>query len=143
MPDKITPWGQTYAAGWGYVLSRDVAIYFSKKIDYYEKHPTQQPGWYSAMYWEDVLVGLIATDLVGEPQHHAGFKPAWRTCTNDTAVRHLDVDSPKLLFGLFEQDRSGLWGQKSVQCSSGNFVAGDYWGWRNWRDNLQNDVQKM
>eukprot|EP01024_Parvocaulis_polyphysoides_P076247 TRINITY_DN9895_c0_g1_i5.p1 TRINITY_DN9895_c0_g1~~TRINITY_DN9895_c0_g1_i5.p1 ORF type:complete len:535 (-),score=74.30 TRINITY_DN9895_c0_g1_i5:104-1708(-) len=142
MPDTVTPWGQTYLAGWGYILSRDVAIYFAKRIDQYEKYPQKQPGWYPAMHWEDVLVGVIVSDMVGEPQTNSGFKPAWRSCTNDTAIRHLDVDSPKLMQGLFEQDRSGLWDRKTVQCSSGAFAAGDYWGWVNWRNTLQ-DVQPI
>ncbi len=35
----------------------------------------------------------------------AGFKTAWRACTNDTAVRHLDVDAPLVSRGLYEQAR--------------------------------------
>eukprot|EP01026_Neomeris_dumetosa_P037949 TRINITY_DN3086_c0_g3_i1.p1 TRINITY_DN3086_c0_g3~~TRINITY_DN3086_c0_g3_i1.p1 ORF type:complete len:519 (+),score=67.19 TRINITY_DN3086_c0_g3_i1:85-1641(+) len=138
MSDSVAPWGQRYLSGWGYVLSRDVIIFLIKKVDQYDKHPEQQPGWYPAMHWEDVLVGLIVQEMVGEPQPHPAFKPAWRSCTNETAIRHLDVDSPLLLPGLFEQDRSGLWDAKTVQCSSGVFVAGDYWGWLNWRNSLEN-----
>ncbi len=38
----------------------------------------------------------------------AGFKTAWRACTNDTAVRHLDVDAPLVSRGLYEQARALL-----------------------------------
>eukprot|EP01024_Parvocaulis_polyphysoides_P057832 TRINITY_DN6175_c0_g3_i3.p1 TRINITY_DN6175_c0_g3~~TRINITY_DN6175_c0_g3_i3.p1 ORF type:complete len:274 (-),score=39.81 TRINITY_DN6175_c0_g3_i3:99-920(-) len=138
MSDSVAPWGQRYLSGWGYILSRDVAIFLSQKIDLYEKHPDQQPGWFPAMHWEHVMVGLIVQEMVGEPEPHSTFKPAWRSCTNETAIRHLDVDSPLLLPGLYEQDRSGLWKSKTVQCSSGVFVAGDYWGWLNWRNSLEN-----
>ena len=37
---------------------------------------------------------------------NAGFKTAWRACTNDTAVRHLDVDAPLVSRGLYEQARN-------------------------------------
>lgn len=37
----------------------------------------------------------------------AGFRPAWRACPADTAVKHLDVDAPRLFKGLYEQDVSG------------------------------------
>eukprot|EP01025_Chloroclados_australasicus_P024558 TRINITY_DN24610_c0_g1_i4.p1 TRINITY_DN24610_c0_g1~~TRINITY_DN24610_c0_g1_i4.p1 ORF type:complete len:360 (-),score=47.59 TRINITY_DN24610_c0_g1_i4:314-1393(-) len=138
MPDSVAPWGQRYLSGWGYILSRDVVKYLLEKVDLYDKHPDKQPGWYAAMNWEDVTVGLIVQEKYGEPQMHPAFKPAWRSCTNETAIRHLDVDSPTLLQGLYEQDRSGLWNSKTVQCSSGVFVAGDYWGWLNWRNSLEN-----
>ncbi len=38
---------------------------------------------------------------------YAGFKTAWRSCTNETAIRHLDVDAPRLFQGLYEQELSG------------------------------------
>lgn len=31
---------------------------------------------------------------------------------------------------------AGLWDQKPVQCSSGDFLPGDYAGWKQWRDGL-------
>ena len=49
----------------------------------------------------------------------AAFKAAWRSCTNDTAVKHLDVDAPLLMDGLAAQDVSGLWSVKTIQCSTG------------------------
>lgn len=48
-----------------------------------------------------------------------GFKAAWRSCTNETAVRHLDVDAPLVMDGLAAQEASGMWSRKTVQCSTG------------------------
>ena len=66
----------------------------------------------------------------------AGFRAAWRACPSATALKHLDVDAPRLMRGLYEQEVSGLWAQKPVQCSSGPFLPGDYSGWKRWRDSL-------
>lgn len=30
----------------------------------------------------------------------------------------------------------GLWSRKPVQCASGDYLPGDYQGWRRWRDSL-------
>ena len=54
----------------------------------------------------------------------AGYKAAWRGCSNDTAVRHLDVDAPGVLKGLYEQELNGVWEHKTVQCSTGLFTPG-------------------
>lgn len=51
-------------------------------------------------------------------------------------IRHLDLDAPSLFAGLYEQERNGLWDKKTVQCSSGNYVAGDYGGWKRWRNSV-------
>ena len=51
-------------------------------------------------------------------------------------VRHLDVDSPRLLKGLVEQDISGVADIKPVQCSTGQFLPGDYAGWFAWKASL-------
>lgn len=48
-----------------------------------------------------------------------GFKAAWRSCTNETAVRHLDIDAPLVMDGLAAQEASGMWSSKTVQCSTG------------------------
>lgn len=31
---------------------------------------------------------------------------------------------------------AGLWDEKPVQCASGDYLAGDYAGWKAWRDAL-------
>jgi hypothetical protein len=89
------------------------------------------------LHWEDVLVGLLLSDVVPRPEDHPAFRPAWRACSPATAVRHLDVDSPALLEGLAAQEASGLAELKPVQCSSGPFVPGEYEGWRAWKDGLE------
>lgn len=81
-------------------------------------------------------MGLLLHDVVPQPESHSGFRPAWRACVPDTAVRHLDVDSPRLLKALVEQDISGLSDEKPVQCTSGQFLPGDYNGWYAWRSSL-------
>lgn len=43
-----------------------------------------------------------------------------------TAVKHLDVDAPLLFKGLAEQEDSGLWNTKTVQCSTGSFASGAF-----------------
>lgn len=137
LPDDDVPWGVTYLAGWGYVLSRDVALHVMKKVDAYESSPEEAPLWFQRLHWEDVLVGLLVADIIPNPESHASFRPAWRSCHADTAVRHLDVDSPRLLAGLVAQDVSGLSDEKAVQCSSGQFLPGDYNGWYAWRTSLE------
>lgn len=59
------------------------------------------------MHWEDVLVSYLLLDAVAEPQDHPGFRAAWRACPSTTVLKHLDVDAPRLLRGLHEQERSG------------------------------------
>ena len=65
---------------------------------------------------------------------------AWRACSNDTAVRHLDVDAPRVLKGLYEQELNGMWAYKTVQCSTGLFTPGDYHSWVAWRRTLPVDA---
>lgn len=136
LPDAAVPFGVKYLAGWAYVLSRDMAAHALGKANRYLLEPGAAPAWFGSLAWEDVMVGLLMMDAVREPQDHAGFRAAWRACPADTAVRHLDVDAPRLVAGLWEQERSGLWDTKPVQCSSGSFVPGDYTGWKHWRDAL-------
>lgn len=71
-----------------------------------------------------------------DPPFVPGFRAAWRSCPAETVLRHLDVDAPALLDGLYAQEESGLWGARPVQCSSGKFLPGDYSGWKAWRDTL-------
>lgn len=63
-----------------------------------------------------------------------------RTPPSRPQVKHLDVDAPALFRGLFEQDRSGLWDRKTVQCSSGDYWAGDYFLWRRWRNTVAKPI---
>ena len=44
MPDKDAPLGQPYLAGWGYILSRDVAEHLLRRVDRLTRHPQEQPG---------------------------------------------------------------------------------------------------
>ncbi len=34
------------------------------------------------------------------------------------------------------QELSGIWAVKTVQCSSGQFLPGDYYSWLRWRRSL-------
>eukprot|EP01025_Chloroclados_australasicus_P061938 TRINITY_DN8133_c0_g2_i2.p1 TRINITY_DN8133_c0_g2~~TRINITY_DN8133_c0_g2_i2.p1 ORF type:complete len:529 (-),score=40.85 TRINITY_DN8133_c0_g2_i2:1299-2885(-) len=138
LPDKDVPWGVRYIAGWGYVLSRDVAAYFVQRIWYYRERPERAPKWFEPMDWEDVLVGLIVADVVGMPDDNPGFKPGWRSCTNMTLIKHLDFDSPKLLSGLYQQELNKLWDTKTVQCNTGTFLSNNWQEWYQYRNSLQN-----
>ena len=83
-----------------------------------QSEPKSSPGASRPRCCRDVLTARTPdptdVDLWG-----AAFKAAWRACTNDTAVRHLDVDAPLLMDGLAAQEASGLWSAKTVQCSTG------------------------
>ncbi|KAK9831480.1 hypothetical protein WJX81_000249 [Elliptochloris bilobata] len=139
MPDAAVPWERKYLAGWGYVLSRDVAKYIAATVLRYERFPSLAPSWWRGLHWEDVMVGLLAGDYIGEqPTGDIAFVPAWKTCHNGTAVKHLDVDAPRVLRGLYEQQVNEVWQHRSVQCSAGNYISDDYWSWKSWRDSLPN-----
>lgn len=147
LPDDSLPRGIEYLAGWGYLLSRDLVNHIVQKVNTYHDassphattdtrssvNTTHGPLWFYELPWEDVVVGFLLSNVVPRPLSHPAFRPAWRLCSPDTAVRHLDIDSPRLLAGLMEQDRSGLSDEKTVQCSSGEFLPGDYHGWWRWR----------
>ena len=60
------PWERKYLAGWGYLLSRDVAQHVVNATSAWERAPGQAPGWYAGLHWEDVLIGLIASEFTGE-----------------------------------------------------------------------------
>ncbi|KAI3437810.1 hypothetical protein D9Q98_000257 [Chlorella vulgaris] len=136
LPDEVVPFAVKYLAGWGYVLSRDLADHAVRKANLFQSQPEAAPAWFEPMHWEDVLMGLLLMDVVGSPQDHPGFRAAWRNCPAATVVKHLDVDAPQLFKGLHEQDLSGLWDAKPVQCDSGDFLPGDYSSWKAWRDSL-------
>ncbi|PRW57106.1 Phosphatidylserine synthase 2 isoform A [Chlorella sorokiniana] len=135
LPDESIPFAVKYLAGWGVVLSRDLATHAVSKANLFQRRPELAPAWFGPLAWEDVMLGLLLED-VADPQDHFGFRPAWRACPADTAVKHLDVDAPRLFRGLYEQDVSGLWDDKPVQCASGDYLVGDYAGWKAWRDQL-------
>ncbi|CAL8463468.1 g3002 [Coccomyxa elongata] len=138
MPDEVVPWARRYLAGWGYLLSADVALHIVNSTLHWEHNPEEAPGWYSGLHWEDVMVGLVAGEVVGEePQANDAFVPAWKGCTVDTAVRHLDVEAPKLFQMLYELETSGAWQAGDVPCTEGDYAVNDYWSWKNWRDGLE------
>lgn len=128
--------GTKYLAGWGYILTRDMAFHAMKKVYAWDNKLENVPAWYPIMKWEDVLMGILLSDKIAYPDADYHFKAAWRACTNETAIRHLDLDAPSLFAGLYQQELSGLWLKKTVQCSSGNYVAGDYAGWKRWRNSV-------
>ena len=64
MPDDVVPWGKKYLAGWGYVLSRDVAAHVVRRTLRWERMPDEAPAWYPGLHWEDVLVGFVAGEVV-------------------------------------------------------------------------------
>lgn len=64
-------------------------------------------------------------------------------CIMCIQIRHLDLDAPRLFHGLHEQQVSGLWDQKTVQCSTGQFQAGDYSGWKKWRNSAAPPNQRV
>ncbi len=88
LPNDSYPHGVKYLAGWGYLLSRDLVMHIVQKVKSYESQPELAPLWYSRIAFEDVLVGLLLHDVVPLPESHSGFRPAWRSCVPDTAVRH-------------------------------------------------------
>lgn len=74
--------------------------------------------------WEDVQLGLLTSDVVA-PQHHPAFRAAWRACSPATALKHLDVDAPRLFWGLHAQDASG-----AAAAAAGCRMAAQGDGWR-------------
>ena len=79
------PWKRKYLAGWGYLLSRDVVQHIVNATLHWERSPDQAPGWYAGLHWEDVLVGLVASDYTGEePQVSSTLN---HFCTLDPFVR--------------------------------------------------------
>lgn len=142
LPDGVVPMHKAYLAGWAYILSRDVAEAVVAMVTGFGMHPETQPAWFSVLQWEDVMIGLLVDDIVEIPITNGAFKAAWRSCTNDTAVKHLDVDAPLLMDGLAAQEATDLWTYKTVQCSTGMYVPGDYQGWLTWRRGLP-DVARV
>lgn len=127
--DNEYPRDVMYIAGWGYVLSRDNVHFIVDKVNHFEENIEMSPKWFQKIPWEDVLVGFLLANS-SEAEHNDGFKAAWRLCKPDTIIKHLDVDSPRLLEGLVAQDRSGLAREKIIQCAS---LPQDYAEWYDFR----------
>ncbi|CAK0738802.1 hypothetical protein CVIRNUC_001095 [Coccomyxa viridis] len=137
MPDSVVPWERKYLAGWGYLLSRDVAQHVVNATSAWNRAPDKAPGWYAGLHWEDVLIGLIASGVTGEePQDDPAFVAAWKGCSAATAVRHLDVEAPQLFWPLYQMELRGAWRGDQVNCSEGEYAIDDYWSWKGWRDSL-------
>ena len=134
LPDAEVPWGVQYAAGWGYLLSRDVALRVLRTKERWDASRGETPTWYRAAPWEDVQIGVIAATFLSGPSHHPGFRAAWDACVPSTVVKHLDVDAPGLMEALHAHDRSGLWDIETLPCSTGKFELGNYAQWREWRN---------
>ena len=84
MAKEVT--GTLYLAGWGYVLSRDVAFHALKRYQKWELTPTTAPRWQHKFHnLEDIMVGILVSNYVS-PDSDYRFKPSWRKCTPATAV---------------------------------------------------------
>ena len=46
LPDSAVPFGVKYAAGWGYLLSRDMVTHVVKKVNYWQAQPDKAPAWF-------------------------------------------------------------------------------------------------
>ena len=85
--------GVGYAPGWSYLVSRDNVFHAMKKVRWWTYHPTDAPQWHTRMKGiEDAMVGILLADRMDNPDYDGRFKPTWKECTPDTAVR-LEVGS--------------------------------------------------
>ena len=144
-----------YAAGWGYILSADMAEYVLDRMDLYASFAASPsssssdgadeglsstggdqtdivlPRYYAGLLkLEDVMVGYILDEIGVTVDRVPSFKPAWYGCSNYTILKHLDIEAPFMMAILSIQDRSGLWRVRTVQCHSGQWRAGNYEEWR-------------
>lgn len=79
--------GTLYAAGFGYVLSRDLALHVMEKVYRWEKGLAAPPGWHGKLKMlEDVMIGVMLADKVDGPQNSYRFKSSWMPCDPSTAV---------------------------------------------------------
>lgn len=126
------PSGVLYAAGWGYCLSRDNVDQIVDTVDTYAAQGENSPPWFRKIPWEDVLVGILLANNGTKVEHNDGYKPAWTSvCDPRTIIKHLDIDSPRLLEDLVTQDRSGMTAGTTIQCSS--FPTDDYSQWSEYK----------
>lgn len=159
--DEESPLGVRWASGWGYLMSRDVALnawqstikYALGLTDTTGGSNSKRPLYWGKLPWEDVLIAALLSDTSfvdssesGQKSsiklsHHSGFKAAWDGCDEDTVLKHLDNDAPGLVAGLAAQDASKLWEKKEVICSTGPFTPNDYEGWRQWRNTLPDNIR--
>lgn len=135
LPDELAPLGKTYHLGWGYILSRDLAEHIAQHVADYTANPERRPKWWALLPWEDTLVGALLAGTA-KVYNHDGFKAAWNACSNDTVVKHLDIDAPEFQFHLYDAEMSGDWRMDSVDCSAGDFQPEDKIGWGAWRNSL-------
>eukprot|EP00210_Caulerpa_lentillifera_P009314 g8878.t1 len=127
---------RSYLADWGYVLSRDVLFYIMNKVCTWDANSTAAPKWYTEITQENEMIGALVHDFVTKTEVDLNFKAPWDACTNETVVKNLDLDAPSLFKGLHAQEESQLWSKKTVECSSGDYKAGDYGGWKEWRNSI-------
>jgi len=135
LPDELAPLGSKYPLGWGYIMSRDMVEHISQQVSEYTAYPDRRPKWWALLPWEDTLVGVLLADAV-KLDNHAGFKAAWNGCSNDTVVKHLDIDAPEFQYHLYDAEVTGGWTNNSVDCSAGDFQPDDVDEWRAWRNSL-------
>ncbi|CAD7696928.1 unnamed protein product [Ostreobium quekettii] len=135
LPDELAPVGSKYPLGWGYIMSRDMVEHIAQRVADYTAHPERRPKWWALLPWEDTLVGVLLADAV-TLDNHPGFKAAWNGCSNDTVVKHLDIDAPEFQYHLYSAELTGGWRDNSVHCSAGDFIPDDEDDWRAWRHSL-------
>lgn len=135
LPDELAPLGKKYHLGWGYMMSRDMMEHIAQHVAEFAANPERRPAWWALLPWEDTLVGVLLADAV-QLQNHPGFKAAWNGCSNDTVVKHLDIDAPEFQFHLYDAESMGTWQNESVKCASGDFEPEDKFAWRAWRNSL-------
>jgi len=135
LPDELAPLGKKYHHGWGYVMSRDMVEHIAQHVAEIGADPERRPAWWALLPWEDTLVGVMLADAV-QLYGHPGFKAAWNGCSNDTVVKHLDIDAPEFQFHLYSAEKTGSWQNESVDCSSGDFEPDNKPEWSAWRNSL-------
>ena len=83
--------GTLYAAGWGYILSRDLMLHAMKKIHAWDLGEMPVPLWHNKLRMlEDVMIGVLMSDAVEKPISDEQFRAPWQGCPSHTAVGSLD-----------------------------------------------------
>ena len=79
--------GTLYAAGWGYILSRDLMFHAMKKVRAWDLGETAAPLWHNKLNMpEDVMIGALVSDVVDRPTSDGEFRAPWQGCPSRTAV---------------------------------------------------------
>ena len=124
-----------YASGWGYLLSRDTAVYIVDRMDHYKSIADGGPGtmagsdgrvppyYRGLLKLEDVMVGYLLSEIGVAPWNTDSFKAGHVECHMNTILKHLDIDAPFLLPVLSVTEKSGLWNRRTVQCNSGDSIG--------------------